>query len=243
VRTGDAFGELLESYHEDGQGLEIVERDDGFISASQLGPAAYFAPLRKWLPHERQAIRFARGRVLDVGAGAGRVALHLQERGQDVVAIDNSKGAVAVMRKRGVRRPKLLGIEDIGPRLGRFDSVVLFGNNLGLLGGRTRARRLLRRLHELTPDDGRIIGSSIRVFDTDNVLHLAYHEQNRQRRRLGGQLRLRLRHGDVASPWFDYLMLPPEELEDLAAPTGWHVARVIDGPPPFYAAVLEKRRT
>jgi SAM-dependent methyltransferase len=240
MKTGDAFGELLKEYLDTGGGVEIVERDTGLISASQLGPAAYFAPLRKWLPHERRAIRFARGRVLDVGAGAGRVALHLQERGQEVVAIDNSPGAVVVMRKRGVRKPKLLGIEDIGPKLGRFDSVVLLGNNLGLLGGRTRGRRLLRRLHELTRDDGRIVGTSMRVYDTDNPLHLAYHERNRQRRRMGGQLRVRIRYGELASPWFDYLMLPPEELEELAAPTGWEIARVIDGPGPFYAAVLEK---
>ena len=57
---------------------------------------------------------------------------------------------------------------------------------------------------------------------------------------MGGQLRLRIRYEDLATPWFDYLMLTPEELQELVAPTGWRVARVIDGPGPFYATVLEK---
>src|SRR5207244_242299 len=103
MQTGDAFGEMLRAFVRDGEGLEIVERDDGFLTASQLGPSHYLAPFRKWLPAERQAARLVRGRVLDIGAGGGRVALHFQERGLDVVSIDVSPGAVEVMRERGVR--------------------------------------------------------------------------------------------------------------------------------------------
>jgi SAM-dependent methyltransferase len=240
VEIGDAYGALLKAFHESGEGVEIIERDDGLISASRFGPKIYFAPLQNWFKNERAAIRFARGRVLDVGAGAGRVALHLQQRGQTVVAIDNSPGAVEVMRRRRVRDARAIAIEDLGPELGTFDSVVMFGNNIGLLGGRTKGRRLLRRLHESTSDRGRIVGSSLRVYDTDNPDHLAFHERNRRRGRMGGQLRLRVRFGLLASPWFDYLMLPPDELEELAKPTGWTIVRVIDGDGPLYSAVLEK---
>jgi SAM-dependent methyltransferase len=232
---------MIKAFHAGEEAVEIVERDDGFITASRFGPKIYFAPLRNWFKNERGAIRFARGRVLDVGAGAGRVALHLQQRGQTVVAIDNSPGAVEVMRKRGVRDARTVAIEDVGPELGTFDSIVMFGNNIGLLANRTKGRRLLRRLHQSTSDGGRIVGSSLRVYDTDNPDHLAFHERNRQRGRMGGQLRLRIRFGMLASPWFEYLMLPPEELEELAAPAGWQIARVIDGEGPLYSMVLEKR--
>lgn len=231
---------MITAFHEGGEVVEIIERDDSYIAASRFGPRIYFTPLRNWFKNERAAIRFARGRVLDVGAGAGRVALHLQQRGQSVVAIDNSPGAVDVMRRRGVRDARLIAIEDLGPDLGTFDSVVMFGNNIGLLGGRARGRRILRRFHELTSDRGRIVGSSLRVYDTDDPAHLAAHERNRRRGRMGGQLRLRVRFELLASPWLDYLMLPPEELEELAQPAGWGIARVIDGDGPLYSVVLEK---
>jgi hypothetical protein len=52
--------------------VEIVERDDGFIEAT-AGPGLYFAPFRRWPGVDRRAMRFVRGRVLDVGCGAGRV--------------------------------------------------------------------------------------------------------------------------------------------------------------------------
>src|SRR5918998_6562620 len=97
----DAYGQMLLAALEAGPQVEIVERDDGFITASVMGTELYLAPFRRWPVHHRQAMRLVRGRVLDVGGGAGRVALHLQERGHEVVSIDVSPGAVEVCRRRG----------------------------------------------------------------------------------------------------------------------------------------------
>ncbi len=131
----DAYGALLLAHlADDTRACEIVERDDGFIETN-AGPGVYFKPFRRWAAHERRAMRFVRGRVLDVGAGAGRVSLHLQERGHEVVAIDISPGAVEVCRRRGVRDARLCRFEDVGPELGVFDTVVMWGNNFGLFGG------------------------------------------------------------------------------------------------------------
>jgi hypothetical protein len=59
----DAYGRLLFDTLEGRASVEVVERDDGFIAASQVAPASYFAPFRRWEAHERQAMRFVRGRV------------------------------------------------------------------------------------------------------------------------------------------------------------------------------------
>ena len=78
----DAFGhELYDYLKSGGEGrrmAEIVERDDGYIDVSG-GPQMYFSEYRHWPPHQRRAMRYARGRVLDIGSGAGRHALYLQE--------------------------------------------------------------------------------------------------------------------------------------------------------------------
>jgi 2-polyprenyl-3-methyl-5-hydroxy-6-metoxy-1,4-benzoquinol methylase len=114
----DAFGTWLIDVIEGRTAAhEIVERDDGFIAVSTFD---YVAPVRRWLAVERRALRFVRGRVLDVGCGAGRVALELQSRGQQVVAIDPSPGAVEVARRRGVRDVRLMRLEDVDASLGHF---------------------------------------------------------------------------------------------------------------------------
>jgi SAM-dependent methyltransferase len=218
---------------------ELVERDDGYIEATE-GPAPYFAPYRRWPGHQRRAMRFVRGRVLDVGAGAGRVALQLQERGHDVVAIDVSPLAIEVCRRRGVRDARVLAFEEVDESLGPLDTVVMFGNNFGLFGGEKKAKRMLRRLHGLTADGARIVAESRHVYRTTNPDHLAYQERNRARGRMSGQLRLRVRFRGYATPWFDYLIASPEEVEELLAGTGWRLARLVDGDDGLYAAVIEK---
>jgi len=222
--------------------LEIVEREDGLINASVMGPKLYLAPFRRWPAHHRQAMRLVRGRVLDVGAGAGRVSLHLQERGHDVVAIDNSPGAIEVCRRRGVRDARLLDFADVDESLGTFDTIVLLGNNFGLFGSPSRAKRLLRKLRRLTSEDARILAESRDVSTSggaDAPWHVAYRKRNVERGRLPGQIRIRIRFRTIIGPWFDYPMVSPAEMRDILDGTGWHLAQTIDSED-TYVAVIEK---
>ncbi len=243
MQVGDAFGRLLLDHLEGRPAREIVERDDGLILDAGR-PDAYFAPFRRWPAAERRALRLARGRALDVGCGAGRVALRLQERGLDVVAVDVSPAAVEVSRRRGVRDARVLALADVDARLGSFETVLLYGNNFGLLSGRRPGIRSLKRLHRLTTERGRILAASVDWSKTDDPAHLANHERNRRRGRMPGQNRLRIRHGLLATPWFDYLLARPEEMAELAAAAGWRLTRTFHDPDPsrasLYVGVLEK---
>ena len=145
----DGYGRLIFDHYRGLASAEVIERDDGFISTS-AGAPAYFAPFEEWPRCERRAIRLARGRVLDVGCGAGRAALHLQERGHEVTAIDLSPLAIKTCRLRGVRDARVLPLTRVSRRLGEFDTILMFGNNFGLFGNQRRARWLLRRLFGLT---------------------------------------------------------------------------------------------
>ena len=53
---------------------------------------------------ERKALDMAKGKTLDVGAGAGCHSLVLQEKGIDVTAIDISPLSVETMKERGVKK-------------------------------------------------------------------------------------------------------------------------------------------
>lgn len=82
-----------------------MEREDDLIDPSEVAPRLYFAPFRHWPEVERKGIIHVKGRVLDVGGGAGRVAVYLQRRrGLDVMGVDASPLALKVARARGLRK-------------------------------------------------------------------------------------------------------------------------------------------
>ena len=241
----DAYGQLLVAALEGDDVVEIVERNDGFISASVLGPKMYLAPFRRWPSHHRRAMRHAKGRVLDVGAGAGRVSLYLQERGHEVVAIDNSPGAIEVCRRRGVRDVRVLAFDGVDESIGTFNTIVLFGNNFGLFGSPTKAKRLLRRLHRMTSDDARIIVESRDVDRPgagDAPWHRRYRERNIAHGRLPGQIRIRVRFRDVIGPWMNYPMVSPDQLREILGGTRWYVAHLFDSDDTddAYVAIVKK---
>lgn len=235
----DAYGHLVFDAYEGADAQEIAERDDGYVAASPT-PALYLAEYPDWPLCEKQGIRLARGRVLDVGCGAGRVALYLQQKGLEAVGIDLSPLAVEVCKLRGLRDARVLPATQVSRRLGVFDTIVMYGNNFGLMASRRRAHWLLGRLYSMTSPRARIIAQSCDPYATADPDHLAYHELNRGRKRMGGQVRLRIRYRRYCTPWFDYLFVSPEEMRELLDGTGWSIERIIEGAGGQYVAVIEK---
>lgn len=239
TKQQDAFGQAMYDYFRGLGGYEIVERDDGHICSSP-GPGTYFRPFKEWSQYERKAIALASGRVLDVGCGAGRVGLHLQSKGMDVTGIDNSPLALEVCKARGLRKVALMSVTQVSRRLGIFDTIVMYGNNFGLMESFGRARWLLRRFHAITGPGGRIIAETFDPYVTKDPAHRAYHRLNRRRGRMGGQARIRIRYKKYATPWFDYLFVSKTELALILDGTGWRLAKTFDANWPRYIAVLEK---
>jgi SAM-dependent methyltransferase len=235
----DAQGHAIWDYYRQGAGYEIFETDVGFIAAGG-GPRIYFDEYKNWPSHQKKAIRYVRGRVLDIGCGAGRCLVYLKRKGHDVVGVDNSPYAVRVCRKRGLNKVFVRSAAQIGKDLGMFDTVIMFGNNFGLFGSYKRARWLLRKMFHMTTPNARIIAESSDPYDTTEPDHLAYHKYNRRRGRMAGQLRLRVRYKSYKTPWFDYLLVSPDEMRDIVSGAGWSVARTIKSPVRGYCAIIEK---
>jgi SAM-dependent methyltransferase len=244
VKNKDGYGALLLSaYKTGGQGaFEIAERVDGFIAASSW-PPRYFSDYASWSERERQAINLAKGRVLDIGCGAGRFLLHLQQKGFDATGIDNSRGAVKVCKLRGVKNVWFRSIGEIGKfKPESFDTVIMMGNNCGLFGGFKKAKRLLKQMYAITSAEGQIIAEAVDPYQTKEPLHLAYQRSNRAQGRMSGQLRIRIRHQDVVGAWFDYLLVSQKEMKQILAGTGWELSTILHDKGPGYTAVIAKTK-
>lgn len=129
---------------------------------------------------EQKALSLARGRILDVGAGAGCHALALQQRGMEVKAIDISPLSCEAMRLRGVRdvqctslfSPLFSPSESACP-VG-FDTILLLMNGTGIAGKVSRLPMLLMRLRDLLAAGGQVLvdSSDLRYIYEDEEGHM-----------------------------------------------------------------------
>ncbi len=235
----DAFGQALYDHYRGCESSEIIERDDGHINANPNSTRTYFSGYPDWPQGEQQAITHAHGTVLDIGCGAGRHSLHLQEKGHRVIAADVSPLAVQVARERGVKEAVVVDADEVSPDES-IDTILLLGNGLGVFGTPENAATQLRRFHGFTGRDATIIMDSVDPHATTNPSHTEYHKRNRRRGRLIGQIRLRHRYEVYASPWFDFFMANLDELRGILDGTGWSIQEAIASGDPHYWVILRK---
>lgn len=239
-KENDAYGQEIWAYLNGAKVQEIVERDDGFIDTSS-GPDAYFKEFKDWSAQDKKTIKLVKGRVLDVGCGAGRNSLYLQKKGFDVIGIDNSPYAIMVCKKRGLKNARVMSIDEIGKfKPNSFDTIIMFGNNFGLFGNYKRAKKILGRMYEITSTDAQILAESNNPYNTKAKEHLEYHEFNRKRGRMPGQLRIRIRFRKIIGEWFDYLLVSKDEMRNILKGTGWKIKGFVDSAGSAYTAIIVK---
>lgn len=169
-------------------------------------------------PLERQALGLCRGRVLDVGAGAGCHSLALQERGFDVTAIDLSPLSVEAMRQRGVHHAvaaDFLRDDSFGSG---FDTILFLMNGLGIAGTADRLPRLLQRAASLLNPGGFILADSsdLRYVFEDEDGHFSPADLDHYY----GEVDYQMRYGPVKGPRFDWLYADPDLLTRTAHDCG-----------------------
>lgn len=178
---------------------------------------------------------------MDVGCGAGRHSLYLQEKGFDILGIDISPLAIEVCKLRGLRKAEVMSIEEVNFKPNSFDTVLMMGNNFGLFGSFQKAQRLLKKFYMMISKNPLIIATTNDVYVTDNPDHLNYQKANREKGRMSGEVRIRVRFKKYATKWFDYLMVFKKEMKDILEDTGWNVKQFIDSEGANYVTIIEKQ--
>jgi SAM-dependent methyltransferase len=236
--TQDAFGQALLDHHLGRGGSTLMlESDDGSLRPADLQPEEFFLPFEEWTSWEQQLMGMAEGAVLDLGAGAGRHSLYLQDLGHDVTAVDVSPGAAAVCRARGIRDVRLADLREFSTDR-TWDTVLLMCGNLGLAGDWEPTRVLLKRLAQMTSLGGLLIGDSVDPT-SDDPDDLAYEDRNEEAGFHRGHVRLRVHYGDAVTPWWDLIHFPPKVIDELVEGTGWSLVESL-GETEGYGVVLRR---
>jgi len=130
-RAWEPLGRALAAYAAGDHAAEVRIRTD--LGGVEVLPAAtFFRSVADMAKVEAAALAEARGRVLDIGAGAGAHALALLARGMAVTALEVLPEAVELMKRRGVADVR--SADEGPPAEVRFDTVFLLMNGAGIAG-------------------------------------------------------------------------------------------------------------
>ncbi|MBO3117636.1 class I SAM-dependent methyltransferase [Winogradskyella sp. DF17] len=149
----DLFGKALLDYYQGNYSVDIVTSTN--ISEEDTLPLPYlFRDFSEMPTLEQNALNLCKGHILDVGCGAGNHALWLQSKGFNVKAIDNSKGAIEVTKKRGVINAEFKSLLN---ETETFDTILLLMNGTGIFQYLDSAPRYLKHLKSLLNKEGQIL--------------------------------------------------------------------------------------
>jgi SAM-dependent methyltransferase len=195
-----------------------IERDDG-LEHQVPSALAYFKAPRSDL--ERTYLDALRGPGLDVGAGAGSHARYLEARGLAVTAVDSSQGAVDVCRRRGCQDARLMDLRNLDLQPGHFSAIIVMGNTLGVHQTPATLPVLLRQLAMAARSGGHLFSVMLDPLDTNDPVHLRYHQQNRDRGRPPGMSVIRLKYRGLVDDWVSLWMPTRDEFRSALNDSGW----------------------
>ena len=215
----DLLGQALLAYHRGDAAATLTVHCN--VADDEPLPAAYFFRTLLQMPTlERQALDESRGRVLDLGAGAGCHSLELQSRGFEVKAVDVSDGAAQVMTERGVRtvaRHDLFA--PLPPTELPYDTILLLMNGLGLAGTLAGLDKFLAHARTLLAPGGQILATS------SDVRYLYEEEDGSVRINLNGpyygEVEYRLSYQGQTGEPFSWLFVDAALLTDAAEAAGY----------------------
>jgi len=207
----------------------IVRAEDG---EEERTPArVFFREPGEFSALDEAALDLCRGRVLDVGAGAGCHSLVLQARGLSVTALDVSPAAVEVMRRRGVRDVRCGDVFAFAGE--RFDTLLILMNGIGLVGTLDGLDRFLRDVPRLVADGGQVLLDSFDPGPPDAERPHAY----------AGEMRFQLEYRGVRGAYYDFVFLDFETLGRRADRAGWCCESIWQEDEGHYLARLTRRGT
>jgi SAM-dependent methyltransferase len=163
----DLFGKAILDYQTGNNPQDLIT-ETSISEADEMSVAYLFRGFEKMPKMEQNALLLSKGKVLDVGCGAGSHSLYLQEKGFDVTPIDISPNAIKACLLRGLKKATVQDVMSMKEE--QFDTILLLMNGAGMFGRLKNISRFLLQLKSLLKENGQILVDSsdiIYMFDED----------------------------------------------------------------------------
>lgn len=165
----DLFGKAILDYQTNNSPENLIT-ETSISEEDEMSVAYLFRNFSAMPKIEQKALEISKGKILDVGCGAGSHALYIQEeRNLDVTGIDISKNAIEACQLRGLKNVKVQDLMEMNSET-KFDTILLLMNGTGIFGKLKETPKFLQKLKSLLADGGQILIDSsdiIYMYDED----------------------------------------------------------------------------
>jgi len=164
----DLMGQAIHDYYHNNN-PEDLQTETSISELDEMPVAYLFRKFEEMNALERKALSLCRGKVLDIGAGAGSHSLYLQnEKGLEVTALDISPKSIEICKARGLQEAICGNMLQFPEQ--EFDTIVLLMNGTGIFQSLQVIDIYLKKLYSLLDKNGQILIDStdiIYMFDAD----------------------------------------------------------------------------
>ncbi|SEP95115.1 Methyltransferase domain-containing protein [Flavobacterium urocaniciphilum] len=220
----DLFGQAILDYQTNNFPENLLT-ETNISEEDEMDVAYLFRSFAEMPKIEQKALQLCKGKVLDIGCGAGSHALYLQEKNIDITAIDISEKAIEACKLRGIEKAYVRDILDYSEE--KFDTLLLLMNGTGIFGKLNQISKYMTHLKSMLNEGGQILIDSsdlIYMYDQDEdgafeIPATGYY----------GELTFTISYKNETEKPFDWLYLDYNTLQNAAHAHGLNCELITEG--------------
>jgi len=229
----DLFGRAILDYQTNNEPQDLIT-ETNISEADDMSVAYLFRSFNEMPKLEKKALQLSKGKILDVGCGAGSHSLYLQEKGFDVTSIDISENAIQACQLRGLKNAHVQNLLDIQNE--KFDTILLLMNGTGIFGTLAQTSLFLQKLKSLLNPNGQIL------IDSSDIIYMFDEEEDGSKwvpaDGYYGELTFTISYKNQTEEPFPWLYLDYNTLQNAAHANGLNCELITEGEHFDYLAKL-----
>lgn len=230
------MGKAIADFHKGRRDGKLIVLSPMF-EEDEIPVTTLFRAFKDMPKMEQKALKTAKGKTLDVGAGSGCHSLWLQDKGIDVTAIDISPYSIETMKERGivnVREQDFFTLEE------KYDTILMLMNGIGIVGSLDKLPDFFKHIDKILADDGQLLCDSSDLCylydDKDGIAELMDSDK------YYGELEYTMCYDEIKGDSFPWLYIDANTLRNYAEANGFKMEIVRRGEHYDYLARITRIR-
>jgi len=231
----DLFGKAILDYQTNNAPEDLIT-ETTISEEDEMSVAYLFRSYDEMPQMEQKALQLAKGKILDVGCGAGSHSLSLQnERNLDVTSIDISANAIQACVLRGLKNAKVQDVMTLENE--KYDTILLLMNGAGMCGKLKNIPNFLLKLKSLLNPGGQIL------LDSSDIIYMFDDDEDGgkwipSKSEYYGEIVFNISYKGEREKPFDWMFIDYNTLQNAALDNGFQCELILEGEHYDYLARL-----